>query len=118
MNRGVICVGNAIEANEPAPLYDLRISNDSSALRFLLKQVSGVKNPPSRNRLWKAVHDGNTLALLILRFCVANFANRRLNGAGTRRDFDIVNFRASNREHKCGSVSKIALESDGAGALR
>ena len=54
---------------------------------------------------------------LIRLVCVTSFSNRRLNGAGAGDDFDIVHFRASNREHKGGGVSKIALETDGPRAL-
>src|SRR5215469_3357012 len=117
LNGGVICLGNAIGANKPVPLYDLGISENSGALRFLLKQVSRLKNLLRRNGLWKAIYDRNGPVLLILLFGLASFANRGFNGIGASGNFNVVCFRACDCEHERGSISKIAKESDGARAL-
>ena len=58
------------------------------------------------------------LPFSILLFCIASFANRCFDGIGTSRNFDVVRLRARDGQHERGGVSEIALESDGAGALR
>ena len=104
--------------NESASLYDFRVSNDSSGLRFLLKQVYGVKNLLRGDGLRKGIHHRDALSLSILLFCIASFANRCFDGIGTSRNFDVVRLRARDRQHESGGISEIALETDGARALR
>ena len=104
----------------PLPCMICGIANDSGPLRFLLKQVCGCQEPHAP----KSIAERNSLQLLsraapsILLFCVTSFANRRFNGIGTSRNFDVVRLRARDGQHQGGGVSEIALETDGAGALR
>ncbi|MGA9730933.1 MAG: hypothetical protein WBQ83_09615 [Candidatus Acidiferrales bacterium] len=68
--------------------------------------------------MWKGIYDRNVLPLSIQLFCVASFADRSLNGIGASRNFNVVRLWAGDREHESSGISKIALETDWARALR
>jgi len=120
LDVAVICFRNTIDTDKSASLNDLRISNDSGPLCLLLKQVCAVKDLTRRNRLRKGIHYSYCYELVpsILMFGFTSFANCRFNGIGPSRNLDGICLRARDGQHESSGISEIALEDDGAGALR